>query len=435
MKRGTLALFLLFWGCRDDDGDLLVANVLEVPPDAVSADAAAPAETGTGDEEPESPLPPSCANDTGVPARALECTGLYAALGTKLIANRVKEFSPAVPLWSDGAEKKRWIYLPPGTKIDNSNASEWLFPVGTKAWKEFSREGHRIETRLWQKVRDNFWVKATYAWNATESAAPVSGGGDVPLPSGATYHIPTPDECQQCHRGRTDRLLGFEHVSLGLPGATGVTLQDLVAQGRLTVPPTRTTLSIGDDGTGAAAAPLAWLHINCGTTCHNTNSNAVAYAAGMILRLDPAKLDGRSALELETMKTTIGVPGRSTTWNGQPRIVPGNATNSLLFQLISRRSTANQMPPIATAIVDEVNDALVAAWINQMPPAPGTAVTDAAPVPDAAMVDATADAAVDATTDPDAGSGIVTPDAEVAGDADAGTGDSGSPPDAEASAD
>jgi hypothetical protein len=422
MKRSTLALSLfgLLGACRDDAGDLQGASVLDSPA-TPSADAAAPAEAAPAiDEEP--PLPPHCASDTKVPPDALECTGLYASLAAKVIANRVKEFSPAVPLWSDGAEKKRWIYLPPGTKIDNSKPGEWMFPVGTKAWKEFSRDGRRVETRLWQKVQNNFWVKATYAWNLDETAAITSPGGNIPLPQGGTYHIPTPDECQQCHRGRTDRLLGFEHVSLGLPGATGVTLQDLVAQGRLTDPPARTTLAIGDDGTGAAAAPLAWLHINCGTTCHNANSNAVAYAAGMILRLDPTKLDGRSAQEFDTLRTTIGVSGKSTTWNGRTRIVAGNAAGSVLFQLITSRGVANQMPPIATSIVDQANDALVQAWINKMP------IAAPPPVPDAAPVDADQDGGQDAQdAAPDAGAPEVGSldtedqvDAAAGDDADAG---------------
>jgi hypothetical protein len=142
------------------------------------------------------------------------------------------------------------------------------------------------------------------------------------------------------------------------------------------------------------------LHINCGTTCHNSNSNAVAYAPGMILRLDPAKLDGRSALELESMTTTIAVPGKSTTWNGRRRIIAGDAAGSLLFQLISRRGVANQMPPIATNLVDEVNDALIAAWIDKMPVsgAPDSGVNADAPTSD-----------VDAASDNDAGS----PDAGV----------------------
>jgi len=385
--RGALVLSLLLWGCGDNLGARLgngEGDAATTDTSSAEVEASASAEDAlTGDvadlvlDEPESPLPAACEGDTAIPARTLECTGLYAAIDIKQIANRVKAFSPAVPLWSDGADKARWIYLPPGTKIDNANPSEWLFPVGTKAWKEFSRNGRRVETRLWQKVQDNFWVKATYAWDADETTAVVSPGGDVTLPEGGTYHIPTADECQQCHRGRTDRLLGFEHVSLGLPGATGMTLRELVAQDRLTVPPATTTLTIGDDGTGVAAAPLAWLHINCGTTCHNANSNAVAYAAGMILRLEPGELDGTSALEFKAMKTTIGVPGKSTTWNGRPRIVAGNGGGSLLYQLISSRGIANQMPPIATRIVDEVNDALVVDWINSMPAPPAPEVLDA----------------------------------------------------------
>jgi hypothetical protein len=368
MKRIAVVLLVLFGACDDDEP----VAVRDAGSPEVSADAVdALAETGpSADDEPETPLPASCANDTQVPPRALECTGLYASIATKQIATRVKEFAPAVPLWSDGAGKTRWIQLPRGTQIDNTKADEWMFPVGTKSWKEFTHNGRRVETRLWQKVQNGFWVKATYAWNADETAAISSVGGDVTLPDGAVYHIPTADECQQCHRGRTDRLLGFEHVSLGLPGATGVTLQELVAKNLLTHPPAVTTLTVGDDGTGAAAAPLKWLHINCGTTCHNANSNAVAYSAGMILRLDPYKLDGRSALELETMKTTIGVPGKSITWNGRPRIVAGDAAGSLLYQLITSRGIANQMPPIATRITDQVNDALVAEWINKIPGAP-----------------------------------------------------------------
>jgi hypothetical protein len=53
-------------------------------------------------------------------------------------------------------------------------------------------------------------------------------------------------------------------------------------------------------------------------------------------------------------------------------------------RIISSRGVANQMPPIATNLVDEVNDALVAAWIDRMP-APSR--LDAGP-PDAADLDA-----------------------------------------------
>ena len=338
-----------------------------------------------------------------VPPSTLSCTGLYADIVGKTLAPGVRSYLPAVPLWSDGAQKARWIQLPPGTQIDASNPNEWTFPIGTKVWKEFSKNGRRIETRLFQKVDSGpppYWVHATYAWNADESEALFSGGGDITLDAdGGTYHIPTFSECEECHNGRTDHILGFEQISLGLDGAQGLTLTELASEGLMTPAPGRTSLTIGDDGTGAAAAALGWIHINCGVTCHNANSTATAYGVGMRLRLDPALLDGRplTASTLDPLRTTVGVPAVSPGWI-QPvqwtRIVPGDPGHSLLVQLISNRGKNNavggQMPPIASSIVDTADVAKVAAWVASMPP-----VIDGGAEMDAA-VDANGDAETDA---------------------------------------
>jgi len=181
MTRGALTLVVLTCACGGSGGQ------------------------GTGGETAVERLAPGCI-EMGLPPATLACTGLYTDVMAKRLAPGVEPFSPAVPLWADGADKERWIRLPPGTTVDASNPSEWSFPEGTKLWKQFSRDGRRIETRLWQKVRDGFWVDATYAWNDDQSAADRSNGGDIPLGQG-TYHIPTQDECEKCHRGRTDRLL------------------------------------------------------------------------------------------------------------------------------------------------------------------------------------------------------------------------------------
>ncbi|HEY1532659.1 MAG TPA: hypothetical protein VGF76_01530, partial [Polyangiaceae bacterium] len=289
-------------------------------------------------------LPAICTTDAQLfPPNNLVCTGLYSDITAKQIAPGIEAYAPAVALWSDGAQKQRWISLPPGQVIDNSDPNEWSFPIGTKVWKEFSKAGQRVETRLWQKTDTNYWVDATYAWNSAESAAVRSGGGDIPFGTG-TYHIPTSDECTDCHRGRTDRILGFDQVLLGLAGATGLTLDRLIAEHRLSTPPRSTPLVIGDDGTGLAAPALAWLHVNCGTTCHNQNSNAKAWSTGMFLRLDPTLLDGRSVVGFDSLMTTIGVAAVTPAWQGQTRILPRDPAQSLLFQLISHRGTGNQMP-------------------------------------------------------------------------------------------
>jgi hypothetical protein len=332
---------------------------------------AAPTNDAEAADAGVSPYAAEC-SEAGTPPSSLECTGLYSDIETKVIATGVRAYAPAVPLWADGAEKDRWIFLPPGTPIDATDPNEWTFPVGTKVWKQFSKDGLRVETRMFQKVQSNFWVRTTYAWNTDETEAIMSPGGNIPWGDGGFYHIPTGDECDQCHRGRNDHLLGFEQVSLGLAGATGLTLPELVADKLITPPPSMTSLVVGDDGTGVAAPPMEWLHINCGVSCHNDNSNSTAFGSSMRLRLDPTLLDGGSSVDFDTRTTTLGVIANNPMWSSEPRIVPGDPTDSLLVELITSRGTnnlaADQMPPIATFIVDVPDTQNVVTWIGKMPP-------------------------------------------------------------------
>ena len=182
--------------------------------------------------------------------------------------------------------------------------------------------------------------------------------------------MPTQEECEKCHRGRTENILGFSAVDLGLPGATGVTLESLAGENLLSPPPAATRLSIGDDGTGVAAPALGWLHANCGNTCHNGNSLATAYAAGMRLRLDVRELDGRASTGWAALTSTVGVAVNNVNWNGRVRIIPGDPAASLVYDLISQRGTGQQMPPIASRVVDQENTARVAEWISRMPKTP-----------------------------------------------------------------
>src|SRR5688572_23474543 len=59
-------------------------------------------------------------------------TGLYADAAMRAVAATNLPFAPQYPLWTDGAQKRRWIYLPPGTTIDASNPDAWQFPIGTR---------------------------------------------------------------------------------------------------------------------------------------------------------------------------------------------------------------------------------------------------------------------------------------------------------------
>src|SRR5262245_43885017 len=86
----------------------------------------------------------SCAASDGELPETLECTGLYAELATKKLASGATPYAPAYALWSDGAAKQRWIFVPQGKTIDNSRPNDWQFPVGTRVWKEFSVADKRV---------------------------------------------------------------------------------------------------------------------------------------------------------------------------------------------------------------------------------------------------------------------------------------------------
>jgi hypothetical protein len=67
------------------------------------------------------------------------------------------------------------------------------------------------------------------------------------------------------------------------------------------------------------------------------------------------------------LRTTIDVPCVSGSIAGQPRIVPGDPSASVIVKLTSERGVL-QMPPIASRFVDTTDVAAVSAWIQHISP-------------------------------------------------------------------
>ncbi|MDD9939504.1 MAG: hypothetical protein OXU20_00450 [Myxococcales bacterium] len=315
-------------------------------------------------------IPDDCDVRPGLAPRDLACTGLFSDVESKEISPAVRYFEPAYPLWSDDSGKRRWIHLPPGEKIDASDPNNWEFPIGTRLFKEFQWNGRRVETRMYHKQGKRRWVKASYRWSDDESEAKRFVGGDVDI-DGETYYIPSAKECDQCHKGREDRALGFEGVLMGLPDAEGLTLAKLREEGLLEGDGMPDDVEIGDDGSGKAARALGWLHTNCGVSCHNDNSASEAYKTDLFLRLDADGIDGRNVDDQDAVTTTVGVETTTERWLDLGyRIVPGVPEASVLYWLAARRNPAtpdDQMPPLGSRVVDRDRLTWLGQWIRSMP--------------------------------------------------------------------
>lgn len=372
-----------------------------------SSSGASPADAGQDDVaiavDHASPPPPppvdastglDCATDLATDglAKHLACAGLYTDLASKTVAAAARPYVPGLQLWADGATKQRWLMLPAGQKIDSSDIDEWVFPNGTKVWKEFQLDGKRIETRLYAKNDSGTWHHTSYRWNDGETdAVRADDGVTVPRASldggdAPPYQIPNGTECNDCHGSRKDRLLGLEPVSLALPGAQGITLASLVAEGLLTSPPPTTTAAFPEDSSGKAAAAMAWLHVSCGP-CHNRSKDANAQNSNVRLLTYMSQLTGADAgvdggpvavNALDAYLTTVGKPtGISIPDGGAATfylIKPNDPGASLVSYLSGHRSPANgtpnqkeQMPPIVTRLVDTAGHQRLDDWILTMP--------------------------------------------------------------------
>jgi hypothetical protein len=334
-------------------------------PETVAPAAPAPASpVPSGRDLATFDLSPSveCENGLDHPTE-LHCTGLYWRWPSLRLAADVKPFDPGLHLWSDGADKGRFIWLPPGKKIDTSDMDEWVFPEGAKLWKEFSLGGHKIETRYLEKRTDGTWFRTTYAWSDDETHATELTTGKKNV-RGTSFEIPTQEDCTTCHQGRRDGVLGFEAITLSSPHASGVTMHDLVDALLLTNPPRAPLVIPGDP---AESAALGWLHVSCGVSCHNPSPASFAGWTGLHLRLGTAALG--SVRATDTWNTAVGVESFF-----QPiptevffRIAPGDVGHSAIpYRDATRDDGTVQMPPLGTHLVDVQGLGLVETWISAM---------------------------------------------------------------------
>jgi uncharacterized repeat protein (TIGR03806 family) len=287
------------------------------------------------------------------------------------------------PLFSDFAQKLRFIRLPKGATVAYNPDSVLQFPVGTAIIKTFyytndlknEKKGRRlIETRLLLH-QENGWAAYPYVWNAEQTDATLEyAGGDATVvwkdEKGAKqtleYVIPNRNQCRGCHeRGAIMTPIGpsvrqlngdFHYVEnvenqlinwkkrnilRGLP-------DDLARVPK--VPNYSDATAKLDD------RARTYLDINC-AHCHNRTGQAMTSG----LFLDWKTTDSTA---LGFLKTPVAAGKGSG--NLKYDIVKGKPSESILLYRMRSTDAGEMMPELSRKLVHTEGVELIKEWIKSL---------------------------------------------------------------------
>jgi hypothetical protein len=316
---------------------------------------------------------------------SIKATGIFpAAPDLTKHSMSLREYVPDPPLWSDGMNKQRFLLLPPGTKIDNSNRTNWLFPPGTVFIKTFFDDSgaggkpRAIETRFIRAAKQGSvfpYEYYVYQWNAdgsdatlvvdnnngdTETAIPVmitinrmENGQPFTVNGGKpfSHDIPSRSMCGKCHEengmvGQT--FIGFDEIRLNSKfsaTSTKTQLQEFSDAGIFTgpIPANPTTITDSSNDMGRLLRIKKFVFGNC-VHCHNGNS---------VFDMHPDVLVANTVNQ-PTQAQSVSPPA------GWKRIVPKSPQTSVVYVQTQRTmipppvgsmNRLRPMPPVGVADV------------------------------------------------------------------------------------
>jgi uncharacterized repeat protein (TIGR03806 family) len=314
------------------------------------------------------------AADTGAPAAPafpdlLSKTGCVDPNDPKKPAPGVIPYGVNAALYSDGAEKERFVALPDGTSITTKDDGDFDLPVGTVLMKNFAFADRRIETRLFVRHDDGDWGGYSYEWTDDQKDAFLLPSGKTKaLASVAngppTWSFPSRSDCMRCHTTAAGRSLGLELGQLDgdfvYPSTNQIAnqIKTLAHIGVLSTSATPETIQeipspFGEGPVEARAR--AYLHANCGG-CHRPAGGAPR-----------AEIDLRFATPFAATKTCNGTPLLDDLGLGADAklLAPGVPERSVL-SLRLRATDGKRMPPLGRQLVDEKGAGLIDEWIRSL---------------------------------------------------------------------
>lgn len=311
---------------------------------------------------PLRPIPPP---NGGTPVNRLSELGIF--VGSPAAQQPRPDFlvyEVNAPLYSDGARKRHFVYVPTGTRIVAS-ADRFELPVGAYLVKTFSfakdlRDSSRgeqlVETRFLIRTESGF-TASTYVWNEAQTDA-FASQGDVDVPvrwtdargarQARTFHVPSTSQCRACHSGRA---LGWR--------ARQLDREDQLARFRTLglidrLPPAHSVLVDPHGDASLSERARSYLDANC-SHCHGEGGSAERTDLYWDLEHTTPSL-------LPSCRETREVDGRDRV------IVPGHPEQSELLARMRSPNPRVHMPRGPSTRADPEGIALLERWVAAMPP-------------------------------------------------------------------
>lgn len=287
-------------------------------------------------------------------------------------------------LFTDYAEKARFVWMPNGTSAEYHDRDEVLdLPTGAVLIKNFfyhndetdlSKGRKVIETRLLVNRGDK-WDALTYVWNDEQTDAFVTNIGDLKKVSwinekgtkmDINYVVPDKNQCKSCHEykgklipigPKVRNINKFYEYEEGKQNQ----LEKWASVGYLTgfdenaEHPRTVAWDNPEDGTLHQRA-MAYLDINCGH-CHNPNG--------------PGGVSGLNLSYYNTHEPTLGIckspvsAGKGSGGNHFD-IVPGQPDKSILVYRMETTDPGAMMPEVGRTITHVEGLELIKEWVLKM---------------------------------------------------------------------
>lgn len=306
----------------------------------------------------------------------LSATGLFTDVATLTPAAALIPYEVNMPLWSDGAEKQRWMMIPgdgtPDTaaeRITYSDSGRWNLPVGSVLVKHFALPGGaKLETRVLVRGSDGEWGGVTYRWRADGSEADLlEGGANETMTIGGDtvdYLFPARAQCNSCHSTLAGGVLGLTTRQFNrsiLYPATGRTANQVETLSKLGLIETKqsevslrnalTSADREDETVADEDFVRSYLDSNC-SHCHLPGGNRALF-------------DARLTTPLAFQNLLCGRVNDDLGITGSAVIKPGLPSQSVM---LSRMNTiaGHRMPPIGRGRIDDEAVVRLANWISGM---------------------------------------------------------------------